>query len=361
MNPLVRRRRRRLPALALVIILLVGLAAWAAVPRAAGPWSGDSGLARAADPSGPVHRLAIARVDGDGAIHLAQLGSTPDDSFEIGSVTKGFTGLLLARAVRRHQIRLEDPLGRWLPLEGSPVAAATLLELATHSSGLPGEGVSTNLAGTCWVTGGSCMTATRATVLDDLRAAPLEDRGSVSYSNLGAAAVGMALERATGHGYPELVQELTHEHGMRHTAVQQTGHPPLVAPGRRTWGLRTRPWPMEGYQSAGGLVSTSSDLARWLATAPDDPDLAEAIRPRVAWPEAPDVAGITEVQLGLFWATGTLDGHRVAFHTGETSGYRAIVVLDVDSRRSVLVLSDVNRPLGQMAARVLRAELAGPG
>ena len=61
--------------------------------------------------------------------------------FEIGSVSKVFTGTLLADAVKRGELRLEDPVSRFLPesvtVPSKDGKEITLLDLATHRSGLP--------------------------------------------------------------------------------------------------------------------------------------------------------------------------------------------------------------------------------
>src|SRR5580693_8598518 len=64
-----------------------------------------------------------------------------DTIFEIGSITKVFTSLVLADMVSRKEVSLDDPADRYLPehvrmpeRSGQPI---TLLDLATHSSGLP--------------------------------------------------------------------------------------------------------------------------------------------------------------------------------------------------------------------------------
>ena len=64
-----------------------------------------------------------------------------DTAFEIGSMTKVFTALVLADMVRRGEVALEDPIAKYLPLgarvpalNGQPI---TLLDVATHTSGLP--------------------------------------------------------------------------------------------------------------------------------------------------------------------------------------------------------------------------------
>ena len=65
----------------------------------------------------------------------------PDSLFEIGSISKTFTGLMLARMVAEGKVRLDEPVRELLPagtVEKPAVAEEiTLLDLATHHSGLP--------------------------------------------------------------------------------------------------------------------------------------------------------------------------------------------------------------------------------
>jgi CubicO group peptidase (beta-lactamase class C family) len=61
-------------------------------------------------------------------------GAEPRTIFEIGSLTKVFTALLLADMAERGQVRLSDPAARYLPGAAGPV---TLADLATHTAGLP--------------------------------------------------------------------------------------------------------------------------------------------------------------------------------------------------------------------------------
>src|SRR5476649_1739383 len=64
-----------------------------------------------------------------------------DTIFEIGSITKVFTSLLLADAVQRHEVALTDPVAKYLPatvtMPERSGHAMTLQDLATHTSGLP--------------------------------------------------------------------------------------------------------------------------------------------------------------------------------------------------------------------------------
>jgi CubicO group peptidase (beta-lactamase class C family) len=62
-------------------------------------------------------------------------GAGPETSFQIGSVTKVFTALVLADMAERGEVHLSDPAARYLP--GGATAGPTLADLATHTSGLP--------------------------------------------------------------------------------------------------------------------------------------------------------------------------------------------------------------------------------
>src|SRR5208283_4407870 len=64
-----------------------------------------------------------------------------DTVFEIGSITKVFTALLLADMAQRGEVALTDPVSKYLPkgvkMPGRNGHAIMLQDLATHTSGLP--------------------------------------------------------------------------------------------------------------------------------------------------------------------------------------------------------------------------------
>ena len=81
-------------------------------------------------------RAAVAVID-DGEVETVFAQADEDTVFEIGSITKVLTGELLAIAVERGEVALDDPLGQYRPLGDAPAGSVTLGSLATHSSGLP--------------------------------------------------------------------------------------------------------------------------------------------------------------------------------------------------------------------------------
>src|SRR4029079_17351415 len=96
-----------------------------------------------------LHNVIVGVVDGTGKRHYMTFGDKPDvlekfdenTVFEIGSITKVFTSLALADAVTKGEMKLEDPVKKYLPksitLPKRGEDDITLEELATHTSGLP--------------------------------------------------------------------------------------------------------------------------------------------------------------------------------------------------------------------------------
>jgi CubicO group peptidase (beta-lactamase class C family) len=206
----------------------------------------------------------------------------------------------------------------------------------------------------CWVVGTNCMSADEATLLADLAAAPLDTSGQGVYSNLGTGALGLALTRATGLPYPELARRLTGPLGMTETSVQTPATGPLAPRGYQPWGVRPENWVMDAYQPAGGYVSTAADMGRYLEAILDGTAVGmEATVQGAAWHGLPPVGHVASAGVGLFWLTGSLEGRPVLYHTGETGGYRSAMIVDPERGRAAMVLSNVNRPVGDLAERVL--------
>ncbi|MGH3173846.1 MAG: serine hydrolase domain-containing protein, partial [Streptosporangiaceae bacterium] len=215
---------------------------------------------------GAVPSLAWAVVrDGDKAVGGFG-GAGPETSFQIGSVTKVFTALVLADMAERGEVHLSDPAARYLP--GRVTVGPTLADLATHTSGLPrlprgllpsallhpGDPYARYPAG------GLVRDARRA-----LRAAP--PAGSAQrpyvYSNFGFGLLGYLLGQAAGTPYETLVTtRICAPLGLPGTAFTPPA-PPWTAQGHRR-GRPVRDWRLSAMAGAGGLYSTAADLARFL-------------------------------------------------------------------------------------------------
>uniref|UniRef100_UPI0006850B3C serine hydrolase domain-containing protein n=1 Tax=Pseudonocardia acaciae TaxID=551276 RepID=UPI0006850B3C len=195
--------------------------------------------------------------------------------FELGSVTKTFTALLLAEMAARGDVRYHDPISTYLPAGALPRGAygarITLHDLATHTSGLPRVPLDLLLTAVSrWWTNPyatySPERMLRSTARARIRRGPTT---RPHYSNLGAGLLGHILGIAAGTGYPKaLTTRVLEPLGLAHTTLdpdqpQATGH-------RHG---RPRPaWRDPGLAAAGALRSTASDLLRYLQAhlTPDD-------------------------------------------------------------------------------------------
>lgn len=149
--------------------------------------------------------------------------------FEIGSVTKALTGLLLADAIERGELRADTTLGQtWPELADGTAAQATVNDLAHHRSGLPRSplGISAPLRLILSI----CL-------------------GLDPYRRLGLSAV---LRIAA-----LLVQRITCPLGMRATSAEPAVH---RRSGRGWLGTWAQPWRLDGYAPAGAITSTLDDL-----------------------------------------------------------------------------------------------------
>ena len=295
-------------------------------------------------------------------VRHAERGGEVDERtvFEIGSITKVFTALLLADQVVERKVVLTEPLQALLPDVAIAVRgrAMTLLDLATHTSGLPR------------LPPGLVRQALRHQddpyarfTEDDLHAAlesvrlRREPGGRWSYSNFGAAVLGHALARRAGTTYDRLLAErVTGPLGLVDTVVD-------VRPdqeGRRAHGhaRRRRPtgdWSMPALPGMGALHSTVADLTTFL-TAQLDPErtpLAEAIR----MTHAPR-AGKEPVQVALGWLMSPLPkgGPVVHWHNGGTGGARSWAGFAAAGGATCVVLTTGRRSPDRLGLDVLRAQ-----
>jgi CubicO group peptidase (beta-lactamase class C family) len=289
-------------------------------------------------------RLAVAVVESQSPspVRLALVRASPDTPFEIGSITKGLTGMLLADAVGCDHLRLDTPVADIVPeTEGSDLASVTLLELATHTSGLPRlpkRGTDVPRALAFAFLGRNPYRGGPASVIDLAARQPLRGRGGRRYSNLGGALLGELVATAASTDYPTLLSgRILSPLGMHGTWVSTKWQ---CAPwGRSPLGLPREPWVLGGYTPAGGLVSTVEDLvplARALldGSAPG----SAAVQP---------LPGVTtdrpDRRTGLCWIVDGPTGPApaITWHNGGTGGYSAFLGLLPDLGRAVIALQSV--------------------
>lgn len=338
-----------------VVTLLIGPRA-PSLPDGTSTDTGDPALAaRVHDVFGHekgYRGVAVALVDADGTATFAGVGDsgdpdrpTVDEStrFEIGSVTKGMTGMLLAEQVRRGEASLDDRLG-----------AATLADLATHRSGLLSVKLAHVTTGTrAALSGTDPYSEDTAWVLATAREDAPEGGGEPAYSNLGAAAAGNLVAELAGASYPGLLRErVLGPLGMDATTVVTDEHdlPDDRARGTSASGTHQAPWIAEGWAPAGiGPWSTTPDLARLVAALADgSAPGADATDPVTKFSD--------NEQIGLFWLTSTFDGRAVTWHNGGTGGFSSFVGFERETGRGVVVLANTDADVDAQALELLLGE-----
>jgi CubicO group peptidase (beta-lactamase class C family) len=299
-----------------------------------------------------------------------------DPKFELGSVAKGLTGMLLADAIDRGELTLKTTAGEILAARTElyeqtqgPLHTITLRELCTHTSGLPrlprtagtaGRIVRYALLGLDPYRGQSAER-----VLELAAGQTLQRRGSYRYSNLGGAVAGQLLAIAAGSEYSRLLHErILRPLGMTGSTVAVAVKGGTAARGRTKSGLGRQPWVLDGYAPAGGVISTIEDVARLTAALVDG--TAPGIESLSALPDvAPSAPGR---EAGMFWIIEPLErpdrapdgsaptGTVLTWHNGMTAGYSAFLGVARAGRRGVAVLADTAHGSEQ---RAIALELLG--
>ena len=294
--------------------------------------------------------LVVGLVDADGGTRVLAWGETTrgggqapdgDTVFEIGSATKVFTSLLLADLVARKQVKLDTPVARLLPARVKlprGKRAITLLDLATHTSGLPR--MPDNF------TPADLANPYADYTVDQLHAflagATLarQPGEAYEYSNLGAGLLGHALALRAKQPYEALVTErITAPLGMKDTAITLSdGMRARLAQGYDGDGEPARPWDLPTLAGAGALRSTANDLLRFLAV-----NLGHARPPGGALGRALALAQTPRrdadrpgERIGLGWH---LHADGAVWHNGQTGGYHSYLAFHPARRVGVVVLA----------------------
>lgn len=359
-------RRTVLTAAVPAAVAVVGLTALTAPrPASLGEPAGDEQLADALAPHLRGHRRVVAILVEDGQSRLAGFGTgdgaeLEGSEFEIGSVSKTFTGALLAIAVERRELTTDSTVAEVLgtDAEGSAIADVTLAELATHTSGLPGlasaAASGSILAGLLRKDPYRGRDAQQ--VIADALAETPSGRGEHAYSNLAVALQGQLLATAAGSDYASLLAERILEPlGMTSTYAPITAENlrESARRGHGTSGLRQGMWTMDGSAPAGGIRSTPADMTRYLTAMIDG--------------SAPGAAAATEVLFEESETSSTAmnwfledfgNGKPITWHNGMTGGYASFVGWDPGSGRGLALFSDTARSLDELAVGVLTGEVA---
>ena len=300
--------------------------------------------------------MVVALVDevGSKVLSAGNLGNGTDQKvngdtlFEIGSITKTFTALLLQDTVARGEMKFDDPVAMYLPdsvkMPSRDGKAITLLDLATQTSGLPREVNNLTSVGDLPANPYADYTAERLyAFLSDhtLSRAPGVEFG---YSNPGMALLGHAIERKAGQNFETLlVDRICRPLGMDSTRIKLA--PELKARLAAGHGQRRQPapnWEFQVYDGAGGLRSTANDMLKYLSanlglTPSALTPLMEKMHPiRFRGPPPYGETAMPWMDRGI----SVQIGKQLLGHAGGTGGYETFIGFDKTAKRGVVVLAN---------------------
>ena len=278
-----------------------------------------------------------------------------DTVFEIGSITKVFTALLLAEMVTRGEVALDDPVSKYLPghvkmpsLNGKQI---TLLDLATYTSGLPRNPDGLSFADNNPF---AAFTVERLYAFLSNHTLRFEPGNHYEYANLGFGLLGHVLALRAGTSYEDLVvSRVCAPLGLEDTRISLT--PSMrerLAQGHLTSLQTASNWDFPALAGTGALRSTANDLVRFMrATCLAEPGaplgpaidlLLQTRRPT----DAPD----TKVGLGWFVRSGNDD--EVVWKDGMTGGYTSFAGFSTRLRSGAIVLSNAANRIDDIGFRL---------
>ncbi len=309
--------------------------------------------------SGELSSVVIGVIDGNDSavIGFGKVGKNVPDAqtiYEIGSVTKTFTAFLLAHAVKTGVVKLDQTVATLLPgyaipeLEGKPI---TLLDLATHYSGLPRmpDNFSPKQLDNPYAD------YTTVALKNFLASYHLPRAAGMffEYSNLGYALLGQALSVQADMTYADLIKKkITTPLGMTSTDV--TFSPAMqsrLATGHNAEGKSVANWDMTTLAGAGGLHSDAQDLILYLQALMHPSDKNSSPLVLVQTVQRP--TDQSDTNIGLAWNIQQLRGQSVVWHNGMTGGYASYVGFTADGQHGVVILSNTARFVDDIGFAIL--------
>ncbi|KLD62722.1 serine hydrolase domain-containing protein [Dyella japonica] len=267
--------------------------------------------------------------------------ATPASNYRLASVSKQFTAAAILLLAERGKLSLDDHVRHWLPELPAAHEQITLRQLLSHAGGL--------------IDYEDLMPANATAQISDadvLRMLAAEPRSyfppgtAYRYSNGGYVLLGLVVERASGQPLPDfLAQNIFQPLGMRHTLLYVRGGPEVA---HRAYGYseenghwsRTDQSPTSATRGDGGIYSSIDDLARWDAALYDHRLLSDGSR-RIAFSAQNKVSDEADVDsYGYGWR---IHGD-VLWHSGESMGFRNVIIRWPKQHLTVILLSNRNDP-----------------
>jgi CubicO group peptidase (beta-lactamase class C family) len=276
------------------------------------------------------------------------VAATPATNYRLASMTKQFTAAAILLLAEEKRLSLDDPLRQWLPSLPEATAPITLRQLLTHTSGL--------------IDYEEVMSADTSRQLHDsdvLHLLEAQNRTyfppgtQYRYSDSGYSLLSLVVARASGVDFASFLKRriflplgmtntVAYEEGVSSVSNRAYGYSrvPTGSAGasRELSWMRTDQSLTSAVLGDGGIYSSIDDLAKWDRALYGGGPLSEASL-RVAFAPA-TATDDPNVAYGFGWR---ITGETV-WHSGETLGFRNVIVRFPQHRFTVIILTNRNDP-----------------
>ncbi len=277
---------------------------------------------------------------------------TPQNIYEIGSITKTFTASLLVQMAEEGLVKLDDPISKYLPkgicdFEGDKVI--TLQDLSSHYSGLPR--LASNFFPTVTDMSNPYTNYNQNHLYEYLKTfeGVAREKRKVDYSNLGVELLGHILTLVSGQTYEEMLQERIFKPlEMNNTTITfNENHLAQLAKGHNEMGLITSNWDFPHFGGAGAIRSTTEDMLKYIQAQFTSKIYAKAHTTRLT------MGGSTKIGLGWITTPSQNTGEEIVWHNGGTGGYRSFTGFIKNQNMGVIVLNNTPLSVDEIGMLVL--------
>lgn len=269
----------------------------------------------------------------------AGVNATPITNYRLASVTKQFTAAAILLLIQDGKLRLNDRIRTFFPALPSSLDSVTIQHLLTHTSGIVDyEDVMPSEDST------QVHDADVLRLLESHDTTYFKAGTSYQYSNSGYALLALIVEKTSGKSFATFLHDrIFAPLGMNHTVAFEKG---ISTVSNRAFGytLKNNQWTRKDQSTTsavlgdGGIYSSIDDLAKWDAALYDSRLLSDESR-RLAFAAHTDTDN-PDVKYGFGWR---ITGETV-WHSGETSGFRNVIVRNPSRHLTVIMLTNRDDP-----------------
>ncbi|HTO15552.1 MAG TPA: serine hydrolase [Edaphocola sp.] len=257
--------------------------------------------------------------------------------FEIGSITKVFTATVLAALVEEKKLKLKNNINSFYSFSFKNNIKITFESLANHTSGLPRLPNNFKISDTANPYKDYDEKKLNHYLKKELK---LEHKAleQYTYSNLGAGLLGYTLGLSQKTSFQKLLQSMVFDkYGMHHSFTSAHGLKEELVMGLNENGKHTSNWDFQSLFGAGGILSTTSDLAKFAIAQFDPNNIALTLT------TTPTFSIDDKMDIGLGWHILKSDNDvQEVWHNGGTAGYSSSMIINKNEKSAVIILSNVS-------------------